>query len=57
VTFGGKKAHTFCMEYFWSQRDHLKATSLLFSNSGSNFNQAFETQAESQGAPGNDESG
>ena len=32
------------MEYFWSQRDHLSATSLLFSNDGSNFSQAFETE-------------
>ena len=40
-----RRFHTFCMDYFWSQHDHLSAASLLFSNDCSNFSQSFETGA------------
>jgi hypothetical protein len=34
--------------YFLSQRDYLSATSLSFSNAGSNFSQTFETERIAQ---------
>ena len=39
-----QRFHTLCMDYFWSQHDHLSAISLLFSNDCSNFTQSFETR-------------
>ena len=39
-----QRFHTLCMDYFWSQHDHLSAISLLFSNDCSNFSQSFETR-------------
>ena len=39
-----RRFHTFCMDYFLSQHDHLSAISLLFSNDCSNFDQSFETE-------------
>ena len=39
-----RRFHAFCMDYFWSQHDHLSAASLLFSNDCSNFSQSFETK-------------
>jgi hypothetical protein len=60
ITSSGKKAaqqfHIFCVEYFWSRRDHLNVTSLPFSNGGCNFSQAFETKGITEGLD-NDETG